>query len=183
MFKNNRNALPDGRFNAAQSALAARIAQFPPTFFLFYSNGKSAARLRPGLVPDGVHRFRAGAYPRAGQPAAAAAAAELERVMGDCRILHYACCGYANFRDKYRILGSFTDRWFGRVDIRQSIGEFHLRARDVVATGDESLARQFYREHAMLDDPAAISALIHAGLLLRIDGPAQWLNGRTHALP
>lgn len=183
LFKNNRNTLPGGRFNSAQSALAARFALFPPTFFLFYSNGKSAARVRPGLVPDGVHRFRAGSYSRAGQPAQAAAGSQPERVMGDGRILHYACCGYANFRDKYRILGSFTDRWFGRIDIRQGIGEFHLRARDVVATGDESLSRQFYREHAMLDDQAAIGELIDAALLLRIDAPAEWLNGRTPALP
>ena len=183
LFRNNRNTLRGGCFDAAQSALAAPFVQFPPTFFLFYSNGKSAARLRPGLVPDGVHRFRAGSYPPAGQVVPAAAGAHPERVIGDCRILHYACCGYANFSDKYRILGSFTDLWFGRVDIRQSIGEFHLRARDVVATGDEGLARAFYRGYAMLDDQDAIGELIASGLLLRIDGPAAWLKDRTHALP
>ena len=143
--------------------------------------------MRPGLVPDGVHRFRAGSYPRGARavaPALAlAAGAQPERVIGDCQILHYACCGYANFHDKYRILGAFADRWFGRVDIRQSIGDFHLRARDAVGTGDDNLARRFYRDYAMLDDPAAISELVDAGLLLRIDGPAAWLEGRTPALP
>lgn len=180
LFKTNRNTLPGGRFNAAQATLAARHPQFPPHFFLFYSNGKSAARLRPGLVPDGVHRFRAGSYPRPGQ--AVAPGAGREGVIGDCRILHYACCGYANFRDKYRILGSFSDRWFGRVDIRGSIGDFHLRARDVIAGGDEALARQFYRERAMIDDPDAIAELIAAGLLVRIAGLAQWLNPGAQGL-
>ena len=183
LFKANRNTLPEGRFNATQAALAARFPQFPPTFFLFYSNGKSAARVRPGLVPDGVHRFRAGSYPRGGQPTPPAPGAAAERVIGDCRILHYACCGFGSFHDKYRMLGAFTDRWFGHVDIRQSIGEFHLRARDAIAAGDDNAARQFYREHAMLDDPAAVAALIDAGLLLRIAGPAAWLNGRTKTLP
>jgi hypothetical protein len=106
-----------------------------------------------------------------------------EGIVGDCRILHYACCGYANFRDKYRILGAFSDRWFGRVDIRGSIGDFHLRARDVVASGDEERARAFYREHAMQGDPDAVRELIAAGILQRIDGPAQWLTGEAEKLP
>lgn len=140
--------------------------------------------VRPGLVPDGVHRFGAGTYLQSGESTPPSApGAQGERVIGDCRILHYACCGYSSFVDKYRILGRFDDRWFGRVDIRQSIGEFHRAARDAVASGDESRAQRFYREHAMLDDMAAIGALIEAGLLLRIDAPAAWLDGRTPALP
>ncbi|MEP7083422.1 MAG: glycosyltransferase family 2 protein, partial [Betaproteobacteria bacterium] len=156
LFKTNRNTLPQGRFTPAQAALAARHPQFPPTFFLFYSNGKSAARVRPGLVPDGVHRFSAGTYLQSGQSTPPSPPeAQGEQVIGDCRILHFACCGYSSFVDKYRILCRFDDRWFGRVDIRQSIGEFHLAARDAVASGDESRAQRFYREHAMLDDMAA----------------------------
>lgn len=182
LFKTNRNTLPGGRFSPGQAALAARHRQFPPPFFLFYSNGKSAARVRPGLVPDGVHRFRPGSYLRPGQ-APAPAGPGREGIVGDCRILHYACCGYANFRDKYRILGAFSDRWFGRVDIRGSIGDFHLRARDVVASGDDKLARAFYREHAMLGDQDAVRELIAAGILQRIDGPARWLNAATDKLP
>jgi Glycosyl transferase family 2 len=183
LFKANRNTLPGGQFNPTQAALVGRFAQFPPNFFLFYSNGKSAARLRPGLVPDGVHRFGARSYPRPGQKALPAHAPQRERVVSDCRILHYACCGYANFRDKYRILGQFSDRWFGRVDIRDSIGDFHLLARDIVATGDEGRARQFYREHAVIEDQGAITELIQAGLLVRVDGPGEWLNARVDRLP
>ncbi|MBK8740542.1 MAG: glycosyltransferase family 2 protein [Betaproteobacteria bacterium] len=183
LFKTNRNTLPGGMFSPGQAALAARHSQFPPAFFLFYSNGKSAARVRPGLVPDGVHRFRAGSYLRPGQAPAPTAGPGRECIVGDCRILHYACCGYANFRDKYRILGAFADRWFGRVDIRGSIGDFHLRARDIVAGGDEERARAFYRQRAMLGDPDAVRELIAAGILQRIDGPAQWLTGDTETPP
>src|SRR6185369_7360304 len=69
LFKVNRNLSPGGHFDTAQQALADRFTQFPPNFFLFYSNGKSAARVRPGLVPDGVHRFHAKRFPRKGDPA------------------------------------------------------------------------------------------------------------------
>ena len=174
LFKINRNLLPGGRFTPAQQALADR-AGFPPNFFLFYSNGKSAARVRPGLVPDGVHRFHARRFPRAGQPSLSPGT---ERVVGDARVLHYACCGFENFRDKYQILGDFADKWFGNIAIRDSIGDFHLAARDVMAAGDEALARRFYHDRAMLSDRATIDTLIAAGLLARIDGPADFLNGR-----
>ena len=179
LFKVNRNLLPGGRFSPAQQALADR-AGFPPQFFLFYSNGKSAARVRPGLVPDGVHRFHARRFPRPGQSSPASPPG-VERVVGDARILHYACCGYENFRDKYRILGTFADKWFAKVDIRGSIGDFHLGARDVVATGNEALARQYYRERAMISDPPLIDALIAAGLLSRIEDPAAFLNRAAQA--
>jgi hypothetical protein len=180
LFKANRNLLTGGRFVTAQQTLADN-AGFPPHFFLFYSNGKSAARVRPGLVPDGVHRFHAKRYPRIGQSIVPAPAGR-EHVIGDAVILHYACCGFDNFRDKYRMLGAFADRWFGNVDIRASIGDFHLGGRDVVASGDDEAARLFYRRHAMLDDKAAIEALIGARMLTRIEAPADFLNGRTARL-
>lgn len=183
LFKSNRNLFPGGRLDARQEALARDVPQLLPNGFLFYSNGKGAARVRPGLVPDGVHRFHRTRFPRAEQAADAAGPPAVERVIADCRVLHYACCGFAALAAKYRILGGFSDRWFDRVDIRESIGDFHLAARDVVATGDDERARSFYRERAMLDDPSLIAALLDAGLLVRIDGPARWLEGTLTALP
>ncbi|MEO8132654.1 MAG: glycosyltransferase family 2 protein [Betaproteobacteria bacterium] len=177
LFKSNRNTFPEGQFNATQARLAASFAQFPENFFLFYSNGKAAAFLRRGVVPDGVHRFSAKSYPRPGQ--GAPSPAQRERVIADCWILHYACCGFANFMDKYRVLGLFSDRWFGRVDIRGSIGDFHLGARDVVASGDPGRALAYYRTRALLDDPDAIGELIRVGLLARVTGPALWLSGEV----
>ena len=181
LFKTNRNLLPGGRLDPAQERLVREVAQWPAGGFNFYSNGKSAARVRPGLVPDGVHRFHKTRFPRADQWHIAAGPPAVERVIADARILHYACCGFDAFHQKYRILGRFDDRWFGRIDIRNSIGDFHLQARDVVATGDVEAARTFYRERAMLRDPAAISALIEAGLLVRIEQPADQLEAADDA--
>lgn len=176
LFKTNRNLLPGGRLSPAQERLVREVVRWPSGGFNFYSNGKSAARVRPGLVPDGVHRFHKTRFPRPGQERVAAAPPPVERVIADARILHYACCGFDAFCEKYRILGPFADRWFGRVDIRDSIGDFHLQARDVVAAGDVERARAFYRQRAMLDDRATIDALLEAGLLARIDGPANMLE-------
>ncbi|MEP6701390.1 MAG: glycosyltransferase family 2 protein [Betaproteobacteria bacterium] len=178
LFKFNPNLQPGGRLSAAQQAATDASSKFPPHFFLFYSNGKSAARVRPGLVPDGVHRFHARQYPRAGQTVVTAPTPTNERVIGDCRILHYACCGFDTFLEKYRTLGAFADKWFGNVDIRSSIGAFHLAARDVVATGDREAALHFYRQFVMIDDPVTIETLIRCGLLLRITGPAESLRTR-----
>ena len=178
LFKVNPNLQPGGRLSAVQQAAADASSKFPPHFFLFYSNGKSAARVIPGLVPDGVHRFHARRYPRRGQTATPVSTPPTERVIGDCRILHYACCGFETFLEKYRTLGAFGDKWFGNVDIRSSIGAFHLAARDVVATGDREAARRFYHQFAMVDDPATIQALIQCGLLIRITGPSGILGAR-----
>jgi len=175
LFKANANLSPGGRFDPSRKALIASVPAFARQFFLFYSNGKAAARVRPGLVPDGVHRFHKTRYPRRGQEAIAAGPPPIERVSGDCRVLHYACCGLDALTQKYRVLGRFGDQWFGTVDIRRAIGDFHTAARDVVATGDAAKIRAFYRERAMLDDPAAIEALIAARVLERIEGPARAL--------
>jgi len=182
LFKVNRNLQPGGRFDAARQALADRFTQFPPNFFLFYSNGKSAARVRPGLVPDGVHRFHAKRFPRPGDAVAPEAGGE-ERVIGDARVLHYACCGYEQFRDKYRTLGAFGDQWFGKIDIGRSIGNFHLDARNVMAADDEAQSRAFYRSRAMLDSRDEIRELVDAGLLVRFDAIARWLDGTRENLP
>jgi hypothetical protein len=76
----------------------------------------------------------------------------VQRVIGDARVLHYACCGFEQMREKYRRLGAFGDLWFGKFDIRHSIGNFHLDARDMIAGNDDALSRAFYRNGAMLDD-------------------------------
>ena len=79
LFKTNRNTLPGGQFNAAQAALAARFRQFPPHFFLFYSNGKSAARLAPGLVADGASRLSCRGLPTGADGVAGARASARTR--------------------------------------------------------------------------------------------------------
>ncbi len=158
--------LPDAPSPEAQ-ALIARAGQRADTYFHFYGNGKSAVRLAaPGLLPDSVHSFsRRGDYP-------------IAWLRGPF-ILHYACCDFAAFWQKYVTLGRFADKWWGQVDIAQAVGPFHLQARDAVmdavASNDIERARRFYRERLMIADPALIPEMTRHSLLQRIDAPRKIL--------
>jgi hypothetical protein len=145
-------------------ALIERTGQLAPNFFHFYDNGKSAVRLNAaGMLPKGVHSFvRPGKYASAQSP--------------QQFILHYACCGFDAFWQKYRTLGRFADQWWNKYDIVASIGPFHLQARDAVMSGDVEHARRFYRERVMIDDAALVADLTRHNLLARIDEPAKILG-------
>lgn len=152
----------------ATQALIARAGQRVDAYFHFYGNGKSAVRLAaPGMLPDNVHSFA-----RRGEFSVAWNRGPF--------ILHYACCGFAAFWQKYVRLGRFADRWWGQVDIAQAVGPFHLEARDAVmdavAANDIDRARRFYRERVMIADPALIAEMTQEGLLARIDGPRKVLT-------
>jgi hypothetical protein len=156
-------ALAPGPFTAEGQALLQSTPQLPQgLFFHFYSNGKSAVRLGSALRPDGVHRFGGPGAHLAESPAAF--------------VLHYACCGFNAFWDKYAALGRFADRWMEKDDIRAAIGPLHLDARDVVATANREAALAFYRGRLMLNDPARIEALISHRVLTRISGPRRTLE-------
>ena len=153
--------LKPGPFDAEGAALLRATPQLPQElFFHFYSNGKSAVRLASASRPDGVHRFAGGRV--------------LESESGF--VLHYACCGFAAFWDKYRTLGAFADRWMDKDDIRAAIGPLHLDARDAAARGQEA-ARAFYRGRLMLADAARIDRLISHRILTRIGAPRALLGG------
>ena len=150
---------------ASVATVVARFPRFATGPFNLYSNGKSAVRLRAeGLEPQGVHIF--------GRPGGSTPHAVSDQHF----ILHYACCGFQTFVDKYRTLGRFADRWWDRYDIAAAIGPFHLQARDVVMGGDRDAALAFYRDRIALEDPEAVATLIAAGVLERITGPADALS-------
>jgi hypothetical protein len=149
-----------------QKNLYCTVPQFSQQYFLFYSNGKSAARVNSALMPNGVHSFSATDSFRflpvdSHKPA---------------YILHYPCCGFEHFWNKYKTLGEFSNKWLGNVDIATSIGPFHTDSRDVVATGDIELAKKFYTERALISDKNLIHPLIENGVLLCIDEPRKILT-------
>lgn len=150
LFKINRDCVDDGQFSDLQISSIKSVPQLADRFFLFYTNGKAAARVSEGLLAGGVHRFFSLGVPCKRE-----------------RILHYACCGFENFWNKYRTLGHFDDRWFGWIDIKV-IEPFHLDARDIVAKGDRNLAREFYTKRVMISDKKIINRLIYDGVFTRI---------------
>jgi hypothetical protein len=147
-------------------ALLEATPQLQPNRFHFYSNGKAAARLHPpGLRPRGMHDFDVVQAP-------VPPLNSLTHV-----ILHYSCCGFDQFWQKYRMLGNFADTWFGRIDIKKAVGSsLHLEARDVVLTGDRDRALAFYRERIAIEDKERCEALIREGILTRVRGPSRFLN-------
>lgn len=145
--------------NPALAEVLRSSRRFGAGFFNLYSNGKSAARLSSvGIQPLGVHDFAGPGSRRV--------------VAGDATILHYACCGLDAFKAKYRLLGDFGDRWWGRYDIAAAIGPFHLQARDVVLHGTDDQIAAFYRERVSMN-AAEVEWGLRTGLLERINSPAR----------
>jgi hypothetical protein len=138
--------------------------QLHPDFFKFYATGKSAVRLSAeGMRPAGVHHFvRQNAGWQTGQSA-------------HQFVLHFACCGFENFWNKYQTLGAFSDKWWDRYGIAELVGRFHLDARDVVATGDREAARAFYRSRLAILDERRVSELLAVGALARFSQPKEIL--------
>lgn len=167
LFKKAPQALPGGTFNDNQTRILRSIPKLPENFFLFYGNGKSAARVSDDLLPAGVHQFRVDAT-------------DCE-ISTDPVILHYACCGFEHFWRKYKTLGAFSDKWFDSIDIAQTGNVFHLEARDVVARNDLEAALEFYKERVVIDDPESTARLVESGLCCTVEEPSQLLRSLRRA--
>jgi hypothetical protein len=174
LFKKNFALLPEVSLNARQRTVIERVPQLPEHLFLFYANGKSAARITKSLEPDGGHRFiyrtrglgRSGSTTRRTEPV----------ISNDAVILHYPCCGFGNFWRKYKTLGPFPDRWYNQIEIVEAIGSFHLESRDVVSLNNERAARAFYKQRAVINDKKVIQRLISSGVACRIKEPLMLLQ-------
>jgi hypothetical protein len=173
LFKKNYSLEPMPPLTANQRRLIRKIPQLlPDHLFLFYANGKSAARVNDALLPNGGHRFK---YAHRGL---GGSKQKHPRLCRDAIILHYPCCGFKNFWRKYKMLGSFPDRWFGQVEIREAIGSFHLESRDVVLQCNRRAARTFYEQRVVMKDRKLTDALIKTGILCRITEPSEFLRSR-----
>jgi tetratricopeptide (TPR) repeat protein len=153
LFKRNLSGITDN-----QRDMLKKIPKIPNLFFLFYGNGKSAAQTSQDLSPQGVHAFATGKDLRS-MPFQSSK---------NPIILHYPCCGFDNFWKKYVALGAFSDKWFGSLDIKGAIGDFHTDSRDIVAKGDKGDALEFYKQRMIFSDIDEINQLIENDLFCRI---------------
>lgn len=199
------NPLAPLRIDAGEADRAVREER--RGLFHFYANGKSSARVAAHLRPRGVHEFsprvqggfavslRAGlagtrlavGLTRRGPLVVRRAVRTLLGIASPATlcsgavILHFACCGFEQFWEKYRMLGRFEDRWFGRARIVDRIGSFHLEARDVVMGGDREAARRFYRERVVFRGPERVTRLLDRDVLCRITGPSRLLSATVES--
>jgi hypothetical protein len=206
LFKRHPAVQPGGWFTPAQSAMVQTVPQFPERFFFNYGNGKSAAAVSPGLIPDGVHEFyleeqqglRAQLERRltlnrltrrlSARWSAGSALAEriLARQTRRCigvntpTILHYPNWGFEQFWTKYG-----HNRHYHAVrdsGILDRMSSFHEEAQRIVQGGDKEAARAFFEERVVISDRSLVARLISSGLLCRIREPSEWLASHPTGL-
>jgi hypothetical protein len=109
------------------------------TKFIAYSNGKSALNLTSDAIITGVHGFSGGSL----------------HDSPNGKILHYPSCNFSEYLLKYKMLGKFSDKWWGRVEIPI---KFHTESRDIInscKTSEkdcEEKIREFYNEKNVFND-------------------------------
>jgi hypothetical protein len=129
-----------------------------PNYFLTYGNGKAAARLVPGLRPNGAHRFHN--YVRAPREGKATEAAVLHYTYArfeDVRARRGRCnCGHSDEEVALCFILEF-DRWV----FRKASSEL-----------DDAKLRDWYRQHVVWTDAAFTRSQLANGLFARIHAPA-----------
>lgn len=124
--------------------------------FLGYTNGKSAVRIAPGALPNGVHGFK----PPTEHPG-------WLRPPLEPAILHYVYCDFDAYLEKYAVWGEFGDFQWENPDIPWT--EFHKQSRDVCRTRDRDQIQSFFERMVVYQDPAEIEKFINGGMCLRIE--------------
>ena len=127
--------------------------------FLYYTEGKSAARVSMNLLPADVHGF---------------SSTNKVNICHDACVLHYPICGLNNFIKKYKILGMFEDKWFGALDINTRL-PFHIQSRNIVNGNDEQLIRDFYIQKVMRKEQEIDTGLLQ-GIYFRNFTPVNLLK-------
>jgi hypothetical protein len=129
-----------------------------PNYFLTYGNGKAAARLVPGLRPNGAHRFHN--YVRAPREGKAIEAAVLHFTYSrfeDVRARRGRCnCGNTDDEIALCFILEF-DRWV----FRKASSEL-----------DDVKLRDWYRQHVVWTDTTFSRSQLANGLFARIHAPA-----------
>jgi hypothetical protein len=123
-------------------------------FFIGYQNGKSSVKVTEKTRVESVHRFKNTNL-----------AVDYEN-----KILHYICCGYDNFVNKYKVRGDFPDKWFNQREIKPNI-PFHINSRDTIKSNDTEAIKKLYREQIIKYKSEEVDYLLSLGLLEIIDIP------------
>ena len=129
-----------------------------PNYFLTYGNGKAAARLVPGLRPNGAHRFHN--YVRAPKEGKAVEAAVLHFTYArfeDVRARRGRCnCGTSDEEIAKCFILDF-DRWV----FRKASAEL-----------DDDKLRDWYRSKVVWTDASYVRGQLANGLFVRLHAPA-----------
>ncbi|KAL5760352.1 hypothetical protein ACOSP7_018864 [Xanthoceras sorbifolium] len=158
MFKKNYDHLPkDTYFGMYKESTRGN-----PNYFLTYGNGKSVARIRDHLRPNGAHRWHN--YMKTPN----------EIKLEEAAVLHYT---YAKFSD----LTSRRDRCGckpTKEDVKRCFMlEFDRSAFIIASTATEEEMLNWYREHIVWGDKDLKMKLLRKGILTRIYSPMVIIQG------
>ncbi|KAG6596955.1 Glycosyltransferase-like protein, partial [Cucurbita argyrosperma subsp. sororia] len=158
MFKKNYDHLPkDVYFGNYKDATRGN-----PNYFLTYGNGKSAARIRDHLRPNGAHRWHN--YMKTPN----------EVKLDEAAVLHYT---YPKFTD----LTSRRDRCGCKPtkdDVKRCFMlEFDRAAFIIASTATEEEMLRWYRERIVWTDKSLNLKLLRKGILTRIYAPMVIIQG------
>lgn len=158
MFKKNYDHLPkDTYFGMYKESTRGN-----PNYFLTYGNGKSVARIRDHLRPNGAHRWHN--YMKTPN----------EIKLDEAAVLHYT---YAKFSD----LTSRRDRCGckpTKEDVKRCFMlEFDRSAFIIASTATEEEMLNWYNEHVVWGDKDLKMKLLRKGILTRIYSPMVIIQG------
>ncbi|KAJ4711564.1 glycosyltransferase-like KOBITO 1 [Melia azedarach] len=158
MFKKNYDHLPkDTYFGMYKESTRGN-----PNYFLTYGNGKSVARIRDHLRPNGAHRWHN--YMKTPN----------EIKLEEAAVLHYT---YAKFSD----LTSRRDRCGckpTKEDVKRCFMlEFDRSAFIIASTTTEEEMLNWYHEHVVWGDKDLKMKLLRKGILTRIYSPMVIIQG------
>ncbi|XP_044489104.1 glycosyltransferase-like KOBITO 1 [Mangifera indica] len=158
LFKKNYDHLPkDTYFGMYKEATRGN-----PNYFLTYGNGKSIARIRDHLRPNGAHRWHN--YMKT----------PVEIKLDEAAVLHYT---YAKFSD----LTSRRDRCGckpTKEDVKRCFMlDFDRHAFIIASTATEEEMLNWYRAHVVWDNKDLKLKLLRKGILTRIYAPMVIIQG------
>lgn len=140
----------------------AAVAHGNPNYFITYANGKAAARVQPGLRPNGAHRWNN--YAKAVREETSAATG----------VLHYTYNRLSDLKNRRdRCDCAPTEEDAKRCFILPFDRLAFLRAS---LLDDDGLAR-FFADHLLWNDTKLVNDLINKGLFMRMHEPQIMIRG------
>jgi hypothetical protein len=145
----------------------AAVARGNPNYFTTYGNGKSAARIRPGLRPNGAHRWHS--YVKS----------PVEWSSEQAAVLHFT---YNRFSD----LKSRRDRCDCKPTSEDAekcfILQFDRLAFLEASLKDDEKLMEFFKARLVWDDSEEVGLLVHEGLFVRLYAPQVMIRGLREAM-
>jgi hypothetical protein len=142
------------------------VAHGNPNYFTTYGNGKSAARVQPGLRPNGAHRWQN--YHK--KPT--------EWASDQAAVLHYTYNRFSDLQSRRNRCNCKPTRQ----DVERCfILQFDRQAFLQASTSTDAELATFFKDRLVWDDAGVVSDLVKKGLLVRLYEPLVLIQALARA--